>query len=296
MIFNQELQQNDLSNLFEPLSAQPISNIEQAFKIFIAERENEKNKIATLENYRKEYIGNIAHELKTPIFNIQGYIETLADGALNDKAVSQQYLEKALNNIERMTNIIDDLDTIGQIESGSLTLDLEVFDILELCRECIENVELLAKNKIVTVRMIKNYMRPIYVYADKFKVKIVINNLLSNSIKYGKKDGISEISVIQFGSQVEVSVSDDGIGIDEVHLPRLFERFYRIDKGRSREQGGSGLGLSIVKHILEAMNQKINVTSTVNVGTKFTFGLDYVKNRETYLAKIEKNIKVSETN
>jgi two-component system, OmpR family, phosphate regulon sensor histidine kinase PhoR len=274
--FNKELQENESQSLqiLEPLSNAPITSLETTFNTFVQERRKELERISQLEQYRKEYLGNVAHELKTPIFNIQGYIETLNDGAIDDPDVNRTYIQKALANINRITTIIDDLDTITQLESGNLVLENEVFDIVKFSKEILDSFELLSQMKSIELKLQRNYIYPIYVNADKYRLRQVLNNLVNNSIKYGVQNGSTEIALIKYGNVVEVSVIDTGLGIDANHIPRLFERFYRIDKGRSREQGGSGLGLAIVKHIIEAMGQKIEVRSKLGKGTQFIFTLD----------------------
>lgn len=238
------------------------------------EREHYKN----LDSYRKEYLGNVSHELKTPLFNIQGYISTLLDGAMEGNTnLSKEYLKKADKNIERMINIIDDLETISHLESGSMLLDYEVFDIENIISEVFEQMELLANKKNIQLKLLKpssSYSQHFFVNADKFRIRQVLINLISNSIKYGKENGTTTVSLQKEQEKIIVSVKDNGIGIEEKHLPRIFERFYRVDKGRSREQGGTGLGLAIVKHIIEAHKQTISVQSTLNKGSIFTFTLE----------------------
>ncbi len=236
------------------------------------EREHYKN----LDSYRKEYLGNVSHELKTPLFNIQGYISTLLDGAMEDNAdLLKEYLKKADKNIERMINIIDDLETISHLESGSMLLDYEVFDIENIISEVFEQMELLANKKNIQLKLLKlSSQQYFFVNADKFRIRQVLINLISNSIKYGKKNGTTTVSLQKEQEKIIVSVKDNGIGIEEKHLPRIFERFYRVDKGRSREQGGTGLGLAIVKHIIEAHKQTVSVQSTLNKGSIFTFTLE----------------------
>jgi two-component system, OmpR family, phosphate regulon sensor histidine kinase PhoR len=274
--FNKEFQEkeNQSIQILEPLSNEPITSLELSFNTFVLERRKELERISQLEQYRKEYLGNVAHELKTPIFNIQGYIETLNDGAIDDPEVNRTYIQKALSNINRITTIIDDLDTITQLESGSLVLENEVFDIVKFSKDILDSFELLSQMKSIDLKLQRNYIYPIYVNADKYRLRQVLNNLVNNSIKYGVQNGSTEIALIKYGNVVEVSVIDTGLGIDTHHIPRLFERFYRIDKGRSREQGGSGLGLAIVKHIIEAMGQKIEVRSKLGKGTQFIFTLE----------------------
>lgn len=238
----------------------------------VAERHKELEQLKKLENYRKEFLGNVSHELKTPIFNIQGYISTLIDGGLQDENINMAYLKRADRSVDRMIHIIDDLETISQLESGGFIIETEKFDLSQLILEVMEQLELQAAKKNIRLIPAEKYGK-IKVMADKFRIRQVLANLLMNSIKYGKEGGQTTITLQQKGEIVSIKVSDDGIGIAEEHLPRLFERFYRVDKGRSREQGGTGLGLAIVKHILEAHEQSIQVTSEVGKGTTFQFTL-----------------------
>lgn len=228
--------------------------------------------------YRREYIGNLAHELKTPVFSIQGYILTLLEGGLEDDKVNRDFLERANRGVDRMTRIIEDLDTITQFESGKLALNLEKFDLVELTKEVIESLEMKATDRKVKVVFRESYDKPIYVYADEGRIAQVLTNLIANSINYSKEGGKTEIRFYDMEDHILTEVSDDGLGIAEEHLPRLFERFYRVDKSRARHQGGTGLGLSIVKHILDAHKQNINVRSTEGVGTTFSFTLKKGKN------------------
>lgn len=225
------------------------------------------------ENFRKEFIGNVAHELKTPIFSIQGYILTLLEGALEDPNFNEKFLKKAAKSVERMTMIVEDLDTITQFESGSMKLDLDRIDIVDLAREVIESRDQEADHKKIKVGFNKPYDRPIYVEADAFRISQVLTNLITNSINYGKNEGKTTVSFYDLGEQVLVEVEDNGPGIGAEHLPRLFERFYRVDKSRSRHQGGTGLGLAICKHIMEAHKQRIDVRSEVGEGSIFSFTL-----------------------
>lgn len=225
------------------------------------------------ENFRKEFIGNVAHELKTPIFSIQGYILTLLEGALEDPNFNEKFLKKAAKSVERMTMIVEDLDTITQFESGTMKLDIDKIDILDLTREVIESRDQEAEHKRIKVGFNKPYDRPIYVEADAFRISQVLTNLITNSINYGKNEGKTTVSFYDLGEQVLVEVEDNGPGIGAEHLPRLFERFYRVDKSRSRHQGGTGLGLAICKHIMEAHKQRIDVRSEVGEGSVFSFTL-----------------------
>ena len=239
---------------------------------------NKKIEIDTLkirEEYRKDFLGNISHELKTPLFTVQGYILTLLDGALADKAVRKKYLQRAQKGVERLIYIIKDLDLITKLEVGDLNLELSAFDVIELIQSVFELVEMKAGKKNISLTFDMNYETPIYVRADRDKIQQVLSNLIVNSIKYGHRDGTTEVSVENLiRNKVIVRITDNGEGIPEEHIPRLFERFYRVDKSGSRKEGGSGLGLSIVKHIIEAHGEKIYVESVVGVGSEFSFTLE----------------------
>lgn len=239
----------------------------------IETREKEVRHFENLDSYRKEYLGNVSHELKTPVFNIQGYIDTLLNGGLEDANINLDYLKRAEKSIDRLINIIDDLETITQLESGGLELDIDMFDIAVLVKDLYASLELNAAKKNIKLELARKYDKPILVKADKFRIRQVLVNLITNSVKYGKENGTTLVELNYLNDDVVVEISDNGDGIDEKHLPRIFERFYRIDKGRSREQGGTGLGLAIVKHILEAHEKSIKVESEVGKGTKFTFSL-----------------------
>ncbi len=268
------------------LSENPFSDIYSltttGFNPFIAikktikknnERSNaELEKLNTLEAYRREYIGNISHELKTPIFNIQGYVSALLDGGLKDKNVNRLFLEKADKNVDRMISIVEDLQTISRFEAGELLLNKEDFGIYELIEDVIETEKETAVKNHIFFELYGG--KEIIVNADKSRIRQVLTNLLVNSIKYSKpKGGKTSIRIYELESSIKVEISDNGIGIDEKHLSRIFERFYRVDSSRSREKGGSGLGLAIVKHIIEAHGETIEVMSTPGVGTLFSFSL-----------------------
>lgn len=261
------------STEFELEEVDSITRLEEEIKKLIQERQKEIERNSNLDSYRKEYLGNVSHELKTPIFNIQGYISTLIDGGLDDPTINVEYLKRADKSVDRMINIIDDLETITQLETGTLELDREVYDIAQQARDICEQLELQAQRKNIKLTFLRKYEKPVLVYADKFRIRQVFVNLITNSIKYGKENGKTEIAFSLYDDQVIIEIRDNGIGIDPKHLPRLFERFYRVDKGRSREQGGTGLGLSIVKHIVEAHGETIDVTSKPGEGTLFTFTL-----------------------
>jgi two-component system phosphate regulon sensor histidine kinase PhoR len=239
------------------------------------EHKKEIEDLKRLETYRKEFLGDVSHELKTPIFNIQGYIHTLLDGALDDPEVNKSYLEKTSKNIERMVNIVQDLEVISRLETGEVKPDIKHFNIIALVFEIFELLEVKASEKKIKLQLHDNIDpdTKIIVNADREKIRQVLINLIENSIKYGKPGGRTKVSFYDMDENVLVEVSDNGIGIEEKHLPRLFERFYRVDKSRSRNMGGSGLGLAIVKHILESHNQTVNVRSAPEVGSTFSFTL-----------------------
>jgi two-component system phosphate regulon sensor histidine kinase PhoR len=260
-------------NKINPKQKISLNDLYQYIDEIENKRQKEKEHYKNLDSYRKEYLGNVSHELKTPLFNVQGYISTLLDGAKDEPEILNEYLLKADKNIERMLNIIDDLETISQLESGAMILDYENFDIISLINEVFEQMELSAKSKNIKLILESNKSHYL-VNADKFRIRQVLINLISNSIKYGKENGITKVTLQNENQKIIVSVADNGIGIEEKHLPRIFERFYRVDKGRSREQGGTGLGLAIVKHIIEAHKQTISVQSKIGEGTIFAFTLD----------------------
>jgi two-component system phosphate regulon sensor histidine kinase PhoR len=250
----------------------PFVAIKKAIKKNNDKSHAELEKLNTLEQYRREYIGNVSHELKTPIFNIQGYVEALLDGGLDDKNVNRHFLEKADKNVERMINIVMDLQTISRFEAGELELEKENFGIYQLVEDVIETEKENAAKNNISFELYTG--KEVLVNADKFRIRQVLTNLLVNSIKYGKpKGGETHIRIYDLDNYVKVEISDNGIGMDEKHLGRIFERFYRVDSSRSREKGGSGLGLAIVKHIIEAHGQTIEVMSTPGVGTVFSFSL-----------------------
>lgn len=233
----------------------------------------EIDRLKKLEIYRREFIGNLAHELKTPIFNIQGYILTPLEGGLNDSAINRDYLLRTENSVERMIALVEDLDMISKLESGGLTLNIEKTDLLALTKEVIKSIELQAKERNIKIFLKESSDKPIWVMADKARITQVLTNLFINSIKYGKENGQTQVAFYDLDENILVEVNDNGIGISGEHLPRIFERFYRADKSRSRTSGGTGLGLSIVKHIIEAHQQTISVKSEQNVGSVFSFTL-----------------------
>jgi two-component system phosphate regulon sensor histidine kinase PhoR len=240
--------------------------------------ENKQKEIQLLrdqEEYRRDFLGNVSHELKTPIFNIQGYVHTLLDGGLEDEEINRKFLIRADKSVERMISVVEDLDVISRLEAGILELNIQRINIIELAKEVMEMEEMKAEKRNITIRFNERYDKPIYVMADADQIKRVYINLLDNGIKYGSADGSIKLRFYDMDQNILCEVADDGSGIEPKHLPRLFERFYRVDKARNRHTGGTGLGLSIVKHIIDAHKQTINVRSLVggNSGTTFSFTL-----------------------
>ena len=242
---------------------------------------NKKMEIETLkvrEQYRKEFIGNVSHELKTPLFTVQGYISTLIEGAFKDEKLLQKYLDRADKGVERLTYILNDLDMITKLETGDLILTKETFDIVKLINHVFDQLEIKASKKDITLMFDREYTEPIMVKGDKQRLQQVVSNLIVNSIKYGNTQGTTEISIENLiKNKVIIRVTDNGEGIEQEHLPRLFERFYRVDKSGSRKEGGSGLGLAIVKHIIEAHSEQIYIESQLGVGSEFSFTLEKAK-------------------
>lgn len=238
------------------------------------ERSKELLELRERETYRREFIGNVSHELKTPIFNIQGYLLTLLDGALDDPEINTKYLKRANKSVDRMINIVQDLELITKLESGTMELEMNEFDIVDLTNDVMEMLEDKAKKKKIKLSLKREGKQPIWVEADRQRIEQVMINLLNNSIKYGKKDGGKvEIRFFDMHENILIEVSDEGLGIPEKDIPRVFERFFRVDKSRARDAGGSGLGLAIVKHIIDAHKQSINVRSAEDVGSTFSFTL-----------------------
>ncbi|GAA3634174.1 ATP-binding protein [Flavivirga jejuensis] len=255
-----------------------MRTLTQEIDKFARDKKIEIETLKDREKYRKEFLGNVSHELKTPLFTVQGYILTLLDGAMNDEKIREKYLERASKGIERLGYIIKDLDMITKLEVGDLSLNIEEFDIVELVENVFEMLEMKASKKRITLTFDTDYNNQVLVKADKERVQQVLANLIVNSLKYGRDKGTTEVSIENLiKNKVIVRVTDNGEGIENVHLPRLFERFYRINKSGSRKEGGSGLGLSIVKHIIEAHNEKIYVESEFGVGSEFSFTLEKVE-------------------
>lgn len=257
------------------LQQNPIQDAEKEVFEWAENKQTEIDQLKAMEAYRKDYLGNVSHELRTPVFNIQGYLETLLDGGMEDEKINIRYLNKAITNTERLISLIDDLQTINKLENDIIDLQIERFDILQLVKEVFETLELPAEAKNINLSIKEGCEVPFFVSADREKIRHVLENLVVNSIKYGVKNGHIKIGFYDMDERVLIEVSDNGVGIAQKHLSRLFERFYRVDKSRSRNEGGTGLGLAIVKHIIEAHGQRINVRSSVGLGS--TFGLTLEK-------------------
>ncbi|WP_308991425.1 ATP-binding protein [Mariniflexile litorale] len=252
-----------------------MKTLTQEIDKFARDKKIEIESLKVKEQYRKEFLGNVSHELKTPLFTVQGYILTLLDGAMNDKNLREKYLERASKGVERLGYIVKDLDMITKLEVGDLSLNPEIFNIVELVENVFDMLEMKAAKKRITLTFDTDYSKPILVNADKERIQQVLANLIVNSIKYGREKGTTEISIENLiKNKVIVRVTDNGEGIEKKDLARIFERFYRVDKSGSRKEGGSGLGLSIVKHIIEAHHEKIYVESEFGVGSEFSFTLE----------------------
>jgi len=253
-----------------------IDSVEKEVENWAMQKENEILEMKASETYRREFIGNVSHELKTPIFNIQGYILTLLDGGLYDEEVNMKYLKRASNSVDRMINIVEDLEVITRLETEKTELEIAEFNIVDLAKDVLDQLELKANESKIELSIQKEILTE-FVLGDSDKIQQVFANLVSNSIKYGKEGGRTEVRFFDMNENILIEIADNGIGISEIDLPRLFERFYRVDKNRSRKIGGTGLGLAIVKHIIEAHNQSINVRSTFDVGSTFSFILKKAK-------------------
>jgi two-component system phosphate regulon sensor histidine kinase PhoR len=241
---------------------------------FATDKKMEIETLKIREEYRREFLGNVSHELKTPLFTVQGYISTLAEGAIKDKSVRKKYLDRAEKGVERLIHIVQDLDMITKLEVGNLNLTITPFDIVEVVQSVFDLLEMEASKKDILLHFDRRYIRPIFVLGDTERIRQVLINLVVNSIKYGKDKGSTEVSIEESDSgKVVVCIKDDGQGIETQHIPRLFERFFRVDKSGSRQEGGSGLGLAIVKHIVEAHGEQVLVESQIGEGSAFSFTL-----------------------
>jgi two-component system phosphate regulon sensor histidine kinase PhoR len=242
---------------------------------------DKKLEIETLkirEEYRREFLGNVSHELKTPLFTVQGYLLTLLDGAMDDKNIRKKYLQRAEKGVERLIYIVRDLDMITKLETGDINLDVSKFNIVEVIQNVFDLLEMRASKKHITLTFDNKYTKPIWILGDQEKVQQVVTNLVVNSIKYGKEGGTTEVGIEDLvNNKVIIRITDNGEGIEKQHIPRLFERFFRVDKSGSRSEGGSGLGLAIVKHIIEGHDEKIYVESQFGVGSEFSFTMEKAK-------------------
>jgi two-component system phosphate regulon sensor histidine kinase PhoR len=253
----------------------PISAMNKEVIVWARDKKEEIDQLKRLAEFRKEFLGNVSHELKTPIFNIQGYIHTLLDGAIDDQDVNKSFLGKAARSADRLSDLVADLLEISQLESGELMMEPERFDINALVKDVYEQFEVKAKDRGISLLIKDGCNSPFYVFADRYRIRQVLVNLFINSIKYGNEFGTTTAAYYDMDENILIEVADNGNGISQEHLPRIFERFYRVDKSRAREAGlgGTGLGLAIVKHIIEAHQQTVNVRSTEGKGTTFGFTL-----------------------
>jgi two-component system phosphate regulon sensor histidine kinase PhoR len=255
------------------MSSDVLSDVQNEVAEWAQEKIKEIKELRKAESYRREFIGNLAHELKTPVFNMQGYIGTLLDSGLDDAELTRKFLERAERSADRMAHLITDLDQITSIESGEMPLDIVRFDVVALTKNVMDHLEHSATAKNIRIRLHMANEGAIFVEADRKRIEQVFTNLLINSINYGREHGQTRVHFFDMVDNVLIEIADNGIGISKEHLPRVFERFYRVDKSRSRDEGGSGLGLAICKHILDAHHQNISVRSTENVGSTFSFTL-----------------------
>ena len=262
------------NKLTETISTTNIADVQKEVEEWAKNQTQEITRLKDLERYRKEFVGNVSHELKTPIFNIQGYVLTLLEGGIDDPKINKLYLQRTEKSIDRMISIVADLESITKLESGELKINMVDFDMVKLTEEVFELAQMLANERSILLQFATRIDKPVMVRADKKRIMEVMNNLVGNGIKYGKKRGFVKVGFYDLHETIMIEVSDNGIGMDKNDLYRIFERFYRVDKSRSREQGGTGLGLSIVKHIIEAHDQTINVKSVIDKGTTFTFTLE----------------------
>jgi len=273
-----ELRSGSAQDEDELAKSSDLELVQREVQEWSEEREREISDLREREEFRREFLGNIAHELKTPIFNIQGYLLTLLDGAMDDPEYNTRYLKRAGKSVDRLIDLVNDLDYINRLEAGALDLKWADFDLIEAVKDVFDQLEDKADKRHVKLKISKDSPSSVWVHADRQKVEQVLFNLIINAIKYSKKEGGAvEVRFFDMHQNVLIEVNDNGLGIPEKDLPRVFERFYRVDKSRTREAGGSGLGLAIVKHIIEAHRQSINVRSAEGVGSAFAFTLKRAK-------------------
>jgi len=255
-----------------------MATLTREVRKFATDKKVEIEMLRMREDYRREFLGNVSHELKTPLFTVQGYLSTLLDGALSDKNVRRKYLERAEKGVERLVYIVNDLDMIAKLEMGDLNLEIAEFDIVKLIQNVFDLLEIESAKKDILLLFDQRYSKPVKVTGDPEKIEQVVINLVMNSIKYGRDKGSTEVSIEDLtDDKVVIRINDNGEGIEKQYIPRLFERFFRVDKSGSRDAGGSGLGLSIVKHLIEAHDEKIFVKSEFGVGSEFSFTLKKAK-------------------
>jgi len=265
----------DSSTLRSQSITTDMATLTQEVKKFATDKKVEIENLKVREEYRREFMGNVSHELKTPLFTVQGYLSTLLDGAMKDKEMRKKYLERAEKGVERLIYIVEDLDMIAKLEMGELNLEFSEFNIIELIQNIFDLLEIQADKKNIILMFDRKYNKAISVFADQEKIQQVLTNLIVNSIKYGKENGTTEVSIDDLvQNKIIVRVRDNGEGIEKQFISRLFERFFRVDKSGARSEGGSGLGLSIVKHIIEGHNEKIYVESEFGKGSEFSFTLE----------------------
>ena len=265
----------DSSTLRSQSITTDMATLTQEVKKFATDKKVEIENLKVREEYRREFMGNVSHELKTPLFTVQGYLSTLLDGAMKDKEMRKKYLERAEKGVERLIYIVEDLDMIAKLEMGELNLEFSEFNIIELIQNIFDLLEMQADKKNIILMFDRKYNKAISVFADQEKIQQVLTNLIVNSIKYGKENGTTEVSIDDLvQNKIIVRVRDNGEGIEKQFISRLFERFFRVDKSGARSEGGSGLGLSIVKHIIEGHNEKIYVESEFGKGSEFSFTLE----------------------
>lgn len=271
----QEVSILNVNDLKRESATTDIDKLSKSMQKFVEGKRLEIKSLTDRDSFRRDFLGNVAHELKTPLFTVQGYILTLIEGAVNDKEIRMKYLNRANKGVERLVAVIKDLDMIAKLENEGTSLNIEVFNILELIQNVFDLFEMKAKKRNISLKFDKVYEFPVFVKGDIEKIEQVLINLVVNSIKYGNPNGTTFVSVESYSDKkFIIKVIDNGEGIQKEHISRLFERFYRVDQSRSREQGGSGLGLSIVKHIVEAHNENILLKSTYGKGSEFSFTLE----------------------
>ena len=268
----------DVEDFEKGATTTDIEALSQSVQEYVKGKRIEIQNLTERDSFRRDFLGNVSHELKTPLFTVQGYILTLIEGAVNDKLIRDKYLDRANKGVERLVSIVKDLDMIAKLETEGMKMNIEVFNILEVIQNVFDLFEMRAKKRNIVLKFDKIYDVPIFVKGDIERIEQVLINLIVNSIKYGKINGTTTIGIESYNqNKFIIKVVDNGEGIKQEHLTRLFERFYRVDKSRSRDQGGSGLGLAIVKHIVEAHNETILLKSVFGEGSEFSFTLEKAK-------------------